>query len=333
MQEKVLDVSEPLFSIVIACYNNEKFVREAVESALWQPYPSKEIIAVDDASKDATGEILRSFGKSVLFEGLTANGGAAAARNHGVSVANGRYIVFLDGDDVLAPWSLTAYARMIENRKPTLIFGKSLQFDGDVPKMTGGVPRSVEFVEYETFLDKDRPWVYNTSSLVVERAAFQRAGGWSPEIFYQDIQDLLNKLSISGKTELVIAPDTVFYRMHSTNAVRKVAPFIDGIYKLLAKAEQGAYPGERSIQRKRAAWFGGLILYWGKAGLSGGLVEDGFKLLIRHRWMVFIACARRILALVGGRKPIQVLALQPDVLEEPEVSDSAHKLAESISSK
>jgi glycosyltransferase involved in cell wall biosynthesis len=303
-------VSEPLFSIVIACYNHEKFIRDAIESALRQ-HGSTEIIVVDDASKDKSAEVVRSFGQSVIFERLSANRGAAAARNHGASVAKGKYLIFLDGDDALTPWTLKAYARIIEERGAKIILGRSSLFYGDLPP-TGEVPERIRFVDYATFFDKDRPWVYNTSSLVVEREAFQQAGGWSEAIFYQDIQDLLNKLCIAGKTSMVLAPETVLYRMHSTNAVRQVTPFIEGINTLLAKARRGIYPGDRAVQKKRSVWFGGLIFYWAKEGLRNGHLRDGLKLLFFNWWMVLLAVVRRVMARTGGRRPIEVLTLEPN---------------------
>lgn len=305
-------MSEPTFTIVIACYNHEKFIREAVESALRQPYPGKEIVVVDDASGDGTAEVLESFGQSIIFERLPVNRGAAAARNHGASVARGKYLVFLDGDDALTPWTLKVYGRIIEERSPAIILGRSSRFDGDLPAMPGTPETDIRFVEYPAFFDKDRPWVYNTSSLVVARAAFQEAGGWSTEIFYQDIQDLLNKLSVAGRTDLVLAPETVMYRMHSTNAVRRISPFIDGVYVLLAKAREGAYPGDRTVVRKRAVWFGGLIFYWAKEGMRNGHFLDGLKLILTNWWMVLLGAIRRVVAWITGRRPIEVLALEPN---------------------
>src|ERR1700761_4126298 len=102
-----------MFSIVIACYNQEGFVREAVESALLQEHPSREIIVVDDGSRDRTADVLNTFGESIVLAKLPKNGGAAAARNHGASLATGKYLVFLDGDDVLTPRALEVYGRLI----------------------------------------------------------------------------------------------------------------------------------------------------------------------------------------------------------------------------
>jgi len=321
-------VSEPLFSIVIACYNHEKFIREAVESALLQQQPSREIVVVDDASRDESAEVLKSFGQSIIFERFPVNRGAAAARNRGASVAKGKYLVFLDGDDALMPWTLTVYSRIIEERGPTLILGRSSLFNGDLPTIAAGPQPEIRFVEYATFLHKDRPWVYNTSSLVVERAAFRDVGGWSEDIFYQDIQDLLNKLGVAGRTNIVLAPVTVLYRMHSTNAVRQIAPFIEGIHVLLAKARQGAYPGGRAVRTKRAVWFGGLIFYWGKEGMRSGQFLHGLKLLFTNWWIVLLAVIQRAVTWIAGRRPIEVLTLEPNAPQNQVCSHPAHPSSE-----
>jgi cellulose synthase/poly-beta-1,6-N-acetylglucosamine synthase-like glycosyltransferase len=67
LEGKDSEVSEPLFSIVIACHNHEKFIRDAVESVLRQHHPSTEIVVVDDASRDGSAEVLKSFGQSIVF--------------------------------------------------------------------------------------------------------------------------------------------------------------------------------------------------------------------------------------------------------------------------
>lgn len=302
-------MSDLLFSIVIACYNQEGFVREAVESALLQEHPSKEIIVVDDASRDGTADVLNTFGKSIILARLPINGGVGAARNHGASLASGKYLVFLDGDDVLMPWALEVYGRLI-TRCPKIIFGRSAEFYGKVPEVkTADLPHDIQFVEYPNFFTKDRPCVYNTSSLVVDRSTFRDAGGWSPDIFYQDIQDLLNKLGLSGKMILVLAPGTVWYRMHSTNASNKVSRFVEGIYVLLARARAGLYPGGRERWVERSAWFGGLIFYWTKTAMRAGLYRDGLILLASGWWMIVFAVIRRGKAWLVGRRPVEILPL------------------------
>jgi glycosyltransferase involved in cell wall biosynthesis len=299
-----------LFSIVIACYNQQEFVGESVQSALSQGHQSKEVIVVDDASQDGTAEILRAFGKSIVFAKLDNNHGACAARNYGAYLARGQYLVFLDGDDVLMPWALDTYSRLISAGAPAIILGRAAMCHKEVPRLREqDLPREIRFVEYPRFLAKDRPWVYNTSTLIVERAAFCATDGWSPEIFYQDIQDFLNKLGITGKTTLLLTPDTVWYRFHTMNASYKVPAFIDGIYLLLVKAKAGLYPGGRKHWLERSAWFGGLIFYWVKKAFRCRLYSLGFRLLITKAWLIMLASIRRGMAWLIGRRPVHILPI------------------------
>lgn len=301
----------PLFSIVVACYNHERFVKEAVDSTLSQSYSDKEVIVVDDGSSDSTARILESFDESIIFAKLPDNRGAGNARNHGASLASGRYLVFLDGDDVLMPWALDVYHRLIAAHEPKIILGKCAKCVGAVPVMEKtNPPHSIEFVPYPDFLSKDRSWVYNTSALIVDRATFESAGGWSKDIFYQDIQDLLNKLGTVGKTILALAPGTVWYRMHSTNAVRSISPFVKGMYVLLDKARAGDYPGGRRANLKRKAWFGGLIFYWTKEALRSGCYREGFKLLASEGWLVGLAIVWRGAARIAGRRNTETLPIE-----------------------
>ncbi|MGO9372516.1 MAG: glycosyltransferase family 2 protein [Syntrophobacteraceae bacterium] len=297
---------------MIACYNQEGFVREAVESALSQKHPSKEIIVVDDASRDGTADILGTFGASIILMRHPNNCGAELARNHGASLAKGEYLVFLDGDDALMTWALDVYDRLITARCPNFILGRSAIIHGKVPEVkTCARPSNIEFVEYTEFLAKDRPCVFNTSTLVVNRSTFWSVGGWSQGIFYQDMQDLVTKMGVSGKMIVVLTPDTVWYRMHLTNAVRNVSPFIEGIYVLLAKARAGLYPGGQKRWVARSAWFGGLIFYWTKEAMRAGLYRDGLNLLTSGWWMILFAVIRRSMAWLSGRKPVELLLLEP----------------------
>ncbi len=92
----------PLVSILIPAYNAEGTVADTIRSALAQTWPRKEIIVVDDGSKDGTAEIVRRFGSRVTLVS-TENQGGAAARNQAYRLCHGDYIQWLDADDLLAP--------------------------------------------------------------------------------------------------------------------------------------------------------------------------------------------------------------------------------------
>lgn len=102
------------FSIIIPCYNVSKYIRECLDSVLAQSEQSWEAICTDDGSTDETGRILEEYAAKdsrikVIHQ---ANGGLSAARNAALKVASGKWLCYLDGDDMLTPWALETYAKM-----------------------------------------------------------------------------------------------------------------------------------------------------------------------------------------------------------------------------
>src|SRR5262249_39603678 len=91
-----------LVSILIPCFNAEKWVAQAIESALAQTWAEKEVIVVDDGSTDGSLEIIRRFDGRIHWESGP-NRGANAARNRVLELAHGEWLQYLDADDYLLP--------------------------------------------------------------------------------------------------------------------------------------------------------------------------------------------------------------------------------------
>ncbi|MCS6923896.1 MAG: glycosyltransferase [Fimbriimonadales bacterium] len=109
-------MSQPTISVVINNYNYGRFVAQAVESALAQRYPHKEILVVDDGSTDNSREVLEPYaahGVRLIFK---ANGGQASAFNRGFQEAQGEVIAFLDADDYWHPELLETLASVWHSR-------------------------------------------------------------------------------------------------------------------------------------------------------------------------------------------------------------------------
>ena len=104
-------MSIPTVSVVIPCFNAERWIGDAIRSALAQTWPDVEVIVVDDGSTDGSREVIGAFAERVecIF---TANQGAGAARNVGIESAAGEYVQFLDSDDVLLPNCVAAKVAM-----------------------------------------------------------------------------------------------------------------------------------------------------------------------------------------------------------------------------
>src|SRR6266481_1373366 len=94
---------KPLVSILIPAYNAGPWIGDTIKSALNQTWPRKEIIVVDDGSRDETVAIARQFTSNDVTVISQENQGASAARNKALQLCQGDYIQWLDADDLLAP--------------------------------------------------------------------------------------------------------------------------------------------------------------------------------------------------------------------------------------
>ncbi|MFF7176568.1 bifunctional glycosyltransferase/CDP-glycerol:glycerophosphate glycerophosphotransferase [Streptomyces pseudovenezuelae] len=115
----------PRFSVIVPAYKVQAYLTACLESVLSQSYEDLELIAVDDRSPDACGEIADEFAARdprVRAVHLARNAGLGAARNAGTAEASGDYLLFLDGDDTLAPHALRAIAdRLKETGEPDVL--------------------------------------------------------------------------------------------------------------------------------------------------------------------------------------------------------------------
>ncbi|MBO7119160.1 MAG: glycosyltransferase [Bacteroidaceae bacterium] len=149
---RVLKQHTPLVSVVVPVYNDEKYIGECLDSILTQSYRNIEIICVNDGSTDNSPSILKQYAqKSDDFFSIKIvdreNGGLSAARNSGMNCATGKYIYFLDSDDMLnydnAILEMVLLAE--ENRLDQLIFACRLFSDGKGGELARRVKAEEEY--------------------------------------------------------------------------------------------------------------------------------------------------------------------------------------------
>ena len=118
-------MAEHLISVVVPVYNVQDYLRVCLDSILGQTFTDLEVIAVDDASPDASPAILDEYAASdprVRVVHLANNAGLGGARNAGMQVANGRYLIFVDSDDYLAEGALAAIAEAVVDGPDVVVF-------------------------------------------------------------------------------------------------------------------------------------------------------------------------------------------------------------------
>jgi glycosyltransferase involved in cell wall biosynthesis len=281
-----------------------------VGSALAQSHANKEIIVIDDASTDDSPAILEKFGNSIQLIKLEENVGACRARNVGIAVAKGDFLVFLDGDDLLLPWALAVYSEIVDRLHPNIILSAMRWFEGALPQISAeSAPAQIEVVDYESLLEKDRPYRASASALVINRDAFIRVLGWPTEIFPLEDLEVLIRLLQSGRTVQILSPLTVCYRIHSSNTIHQVATCAGALRLIMQEERRGSHAHGRRNRSKRYAFLGGPILFWMKRTWKGGLYREGLRLFVLGWPMIFAAGFHQLTLLFKGRRATQIIPL------------------------
>ncbi len=124
----------PLVSIITPSYNSEKYIKETIESVLTQSYKNWEIIIVDDASSDNATQIVDEYVKKdsrVKLIKLKQNRGPANARNRAIKKASGKYIAFLDSDDIWLPTKLEKQIEFLQENNLVITYSAYETMDED----------------------------------------------------------------------------------------------------------------------------------------------------------------------------------------------------------
>lgn len=197
----------PLVSVVVTCFDYESLLPRALESVRGQSLADREVIVVDDGSRDDSRAVAQSFADAnddldvtLLF---TRNGGLGRARNLGISVARGRYVSCLDADDYYAPTALAKLSAALEAEPDADVARPHLQ--------SFGVERRIW--EYP-------PYDFATSTAIdaapycamFRRTAWERAGGFNEAMPAYEDWDFWVAVGKQGRHMTTVAEPLHHYR-------------------------------------------------------------------------------------------------------------------------
>lgn len=196
-------MTAPLVSIVIPCFNAARWIEETIRSALAQTWPRCEIIVIDDGSTDDSLARAQAFAARGVRVVSQPNRGASAARNHGLHLAGGDFIQFLDADDLLAPDKI---ARQLERaaREPagTVFTARWGRFTTD--------PTQAHFAEANPLFADLAPGDYlmryasndcmmHPAAWLAPRALIERAGPWDEQLSLNDDGEFFARLAAASE--------------------------------------------------------------------------------------------------------------------------------------
>ncbi len=206
-------------TVIIPSYNCDRYVGQAVESVLHQTYSSFEIIVVDDGSRDKTRQVLEAYRAQVHYV-YQENQGVSVARNHGISLAKGEFVLFLDADDLLLPETLAAQLAVFEAHPHLGIVHSGWRRVNQQGKRLMDVQpwETVPELNLESWL-RWKP-LGTMGTLMFRRCWLEEVGGFEPGLTHAEDVDLILRLALKGCEAEWLRQSTVCYRQHDQNTMR-----------------------------------------------------------------------------------------------------------------
>ncbi|GAB4132182.1 MAG: glycosyltransferase [Bacteroidia bacterium] len=206
----------PSISVIIPAYNAASYLKETVESVLHQTFADFEIIIIDDGSRDNTAEVAQSIHDPRVKYFYSENKGVASARNKGAQLANGKYLAFLDADDLFYSDNLIKKHHFLEAHPDTDLVFSDCDIINEFSAKTG-----------ETIIGNDHDLLNNLllwkhtvipgpSSILVTRKAYEAVKGFDSDFSTAADQDFFFRIGAQFKC-IRIPEILTAYRKHGNN--------------------------------------------------------------------------------------------------------------------
>jgi glycosyltransferase involved in cell wall biosynthesis len=217
---------KPLVSILIPSYNAENWIAQTIRSAIAQTWPRKEIIVVDDGSRDRTADEARRFASKEVTVVTVENQGAAAARNHALKLCQGDYIQWLDADDLLGPDKITRQLAALRegDGQRTLLSGPWAYFNYR--------PDRARFVATSLWHDLSPvDWLVRkmgenlhmqTATWLTSRELAEKAGAWDTRLLSDDDGEYFCRVLLASKGTRFVPDARVFYRLTPSGRLSQI---------------------------------------------------------------------------------------------------------------
>jgi glycosyltransferase involved in cell wall biosynthesis len=242
--------SGPVISVVIPIYDRTDQLIEAIESVLNQDYANIELLLVCDGSPSTTVEIVNNYlsdsrVRAVFLKGNSGN--AVRARNCGIASSNGKYIAFLDSDDICTKERLSISVAILENDEIDVVYGSWFALmDGsrDISGLTNGqLVHSIE-ANFQNLWTASIPC---QSTVTVRKEMFEKFGLIKPEMKYREDHELWLRLAYfgaqfrnvkfpfthlrlhSGNNEINFESDTIFWLEKTQKNYDQLGPSIESV--------------------------------------------------------------------------------------------------------
>jgi GT2 family glycosyltransferase len=214
----------PRVSVVVPCYRYGCFLEACVGSILAQPGVDVDVLIVDDASPDGSGEVAEAIAAReprVRAHRNPHNLGHIATYNLGFSMTDGEYVLLVSADDLLTPGALSRAVALLE-RHPSVgfVYGWSVDFSEEPPPPARTSTRSWSVWDGMDWLEDNcrrASNVIRSSDAVVRRSVLQRVGGYREDLPHSGDHEWWMRAAQVADVGMVCGVDQLYYRLHGTN--------------------------------------------------------------------------------------------------------------------
>lgn len=210
----------PQVSVIIPVYNQEKYIKECVDSVINQSYSNIEIIVVDDGSTDKTPDILRTYGDKIKYI-RQENQGPSSAVNKGIRSANGSLICWLGSDDLYMPNKIERQVEFLQNDQSiSVVYSDYITIDSygnEINKVHISHPSQEKFTRMLLIRN-----FINGSTVMMRRECLDNVGFYDENLGADPDGDMWFRLLKNGYKFGHIPEPLVKYRWHQNNVSHNV---------------------------------------------------------------------------------------------------------------
>jgi glycosyltransferase involved in cell wall biosynthesis len=243
-----------LVSVIIPCYNAERWIDEAIHSALNQTYSPVEVIVVDDGSSDGSWKKIQEFGSRVIAE-TGPNRGGSAARNRGFVLSRGDYIQFLDADDYLLPKKIPRQVAFLEASGADVVYG-DWRHEHFLPDGSSQLEEiAVSGAQADVLSALLSGWWVAPAALLFRRHVLEKTGGWDESLAAAQDRDLFISIAMTD-AKIAYQPGcySIYRRYgHDTVSTGSRMRWLDNHCRVLDKAAAALNAAERMKSEYRRA--------------------------------------------------------------------------------
>ncbi|MDY0250641.1 MAG: glycosyltransferase [Pseudomonas sp.] len=228
----------PLVSVIVSCYNHDKYIKECILSVLNQDYRNIELLVVDDGSNDSSVSIINKLKEDYDFYFLEQeNKGLTKTLNEAISRSRGEYIVPLGSDDIMLSHRISTQIEYIIDKPEVGICGGNIELidsDGEFyPESRQGRDTPFRRMNFEDVFLERKPYVPATT-LLIRREALDAVGGFDED---NRLEDLMIELKITKAGYYIDCIPVVLsqYRKHATNTYKNHKFMIESILDTYAR--------------------------------------------------------------------------------------------------